>query len=92
MRLFKRKPKPPLQEAIGLIHQAIEIAYKYKRDKYYQPTEDELELFLQLSNKLMEASATASYINRSMQQRFNGEPEGAKKFTDPKIFDYHYPP
>ena len=90
--LFKRKQKLPLEEASALVQQAIEIAYTYLRDKSYQPTEANLALFEQLSQALWENHTTAQYIARCMGQRSRGEPEGAKKFTDPKVFDYHYPP
>ena len=91
MKLFKPKPKLPLEEAINLLHQAVEIAYTYKRDKRYKPTEADLALFEQLREALWQNHATAEYISRCMEQRFRGEPEGAKKFTDPEVFDYHYP-
>ncbi len=88
---FRKKQKQPLEEAVSLINQAIEIAYTYKRDKTYQPTEEDLVLFEQLGEALWSNHATAQYIARCMGQRFRGEPEGARKFTDPEVFDYHYP-
>ncbi len=91
MRLFKKKSKPPLEEAIGLVYQAVEIAYKYKRDKRYQPTEADLASFARLEQVLWRHHATAQYIASAMHQRFKGEAEGAKKFSDPELFDYHYP-
>ena len=89
---FKKKPKPPLEEAISLVHQAVEIAWCYKRDKRYNPSEADLASFDRLAQTLWESHTTAQYIARCMGQRAAGEPEGAKKFTDPKVFDYHYPP
>ena len=91
MRLFKRKSKPPLEGAIRMVSDAVEVAYKYKRDRRHMPTEEELRLFDQLAKALWSNHATAQYIARNMRQRANGEPEGAKKFTDPAVFDYHYP-
>lgn len=55
------------------------------------PTEEELSLLDELVVALRSNHNTAQYIARNMRQRANGEPEGAKKFTDPDVFDYHYP-
>lgn len=90
MRLFKRRPKPSLEDAIRMVGDAVEIAYKYLRDRH-MPTEDELRLLDGLVAELWSKHATVQYIARNMRQRANGEPEGAKKFTDPKVFDWHYP-
>jgi hypothetical protein len=89
---FKRKPKPPLKVAIQMVDDAVDIAYKYLRDKNHMPTNDELQLLDALAKNLWSQYATAQYIARNMGQRSRGEPEGAKKFTDPAVFDYHYPP
>lgn len=92
MKLFRRKPKPPLAEAIQMVGDAVEVAYKYLRDRKHMPSEEELRQLDQLAKALWENHGTAQYISRNMHQRFRGEPEGAKKFTDPAVFDYHYPP
>ena len=92
MRLFKPKQKPPLEGAIRMVGDTVEVAYKYLRDRKHMPTEEELKLLDQLVEALWQNHATAQYIARNMHQRFRGEPEGAKKFTDPEVFDYHYPP
>ena len=92
MRLFKPKTKPPLEGAIRMVGDAVEVAYKYLRDRKHMPTEEELKLLDRLVEALWQNHATAQYIARNMHQRFRGEPEGAKKFTDPEAFDYHYPP
>lgn len=91
MKLFKRKPKPPLEDAICMVGDAVEVAYKYLRDHKHMPTEEELRLLDGLVAALWSNHSTAQYIVRNMRQRANGEPEGAKKFTDPKVFDWHYP-
>ena len=92
MMLFRRKPKPPLEEAIRTVGDAVEVAYKYLRDRKHMPSEEELRQFDQLAKALWENHCSAQYISRNMHQRSRGEPEGAKKFTDPAVFDYHYPP
>lgn len=88
---FKKKPKPPLEDAIRMVQDAIEIAYKPLRDKKYMPTEAELEHFERLANTLWENYTTTQYISRCLHQRYNGEPERSRKFTNPKTFDWHYP-
>lgn len=89
---FRKKPKPPLEDAIDLVEQAVKIAYAYKRDKKFHPSENDLKLFERFSDLIWRRQATARYISRCMGQRFRGEPEGIRKFTNPDIFDYHYPP
>lgn len=80
-----------MEQAISLVHQAVEIAYRYKRDKFYMPSEGDIKLFESLSKALWESHCTAQYIERCMIQRMRGELEGAKKFTDPEVAAYHYP-
>jgi hypothetical protein len=92
MKLFKRKPKPPLADAIRMVGDAVEVAYKYLRDRQHTPSEEELHLLDRLAEALWANHATAQYIARNMRQRAAGEPEGTKKFTDSAVFDYHYPP
>lgn len=88
---FRKRPKPPLEQAIALVHEAVEIAFKHKRDKSYMPSEGDIKLFESLSEALWENHCTAQYIERCMIQRMRGEPEGSKKFTDPEVAAYHYP-
>lgn len=90
--LFKRKPKPPLDDALRMVSEAIGVAYRYKRDKSYMPSEAELQQLDQLAQVLWESHCTVQYISRNLHQRFRGEPEGAKKFTVAEAADYHYPP
>jgi hypothetical protein len=92
MLLFRKKPLPPLKQAIALINEAVEIAYKHQRNKQYMPTKSDLELFKRIEQLLSSASNTAAYIDRCMQQRAAGEPEGSKKWHNDEVFDYHYPP
>lgn len=73
MRLFKRKSKPPLAEAIRMVGDATEIAYKYLRDRKHMPTEGELLLLNQLAEALWANHATAQYISRNMHQRLHNE-------------------
>lgn len=89
--MFKKKPKSPLTQAARLVYDAIEIAYRYKRDKAYMPTPDDLKLFSELDHALWECHCSASYISHCMNQRAAGQKEGALKYSDPVVFDYHYP-
>ena len=89
--LFKRKPKPPIEGAIRIVGEAVEVAYGYLRDRKRIPTEEELRRLDELTKTLWESHCTVQYISRNLHQRFRGEPEGAKKFTDVEVFDYHYP-
>ncbi len=89
--LFKRKPKPPLEQAMWMLDDAVEIMYQYKRDKGYKPTASDMELFERITQRFWECHTTASYITSLLQQRMTGELEGAKKFNDAEAFDYHYP-
>ena len=91
MLLFKRKPKQPLDTALAHVAAAVEILYSCKRDSSYQPTEQDLLIFSAVQKALWEASCTAGYIERCLHQRYLGEPEGSKKFTDAEVERYHYP-
>lgn len=88
----KQKQKQPLIEAMALIDQATEIAYTYLRDTHYQPAATDLALFHMLSEHMWSNHATLEHITHCMDMRFHGQPEGAKKFTDAQVFDYHHPP
>ena len=90
--LFKRKPKPPIDTAIRMVGDAVEVAYGYLRDRRRIPSEEELRQLDTLAKTLWESHCTAQYIARNLHQRFRGEPEGSKQFTDQEVFDYHYPP
>jgi hypothetical protein len=86
--VFKRKPKPPLDDAIRMAHDAIAIVFRYKRDKAHRLSAEERQQLDQLVKILHESHAAAQYIARCLQQRANDEPEGARKFTTGKTWDY----
>lgn len=89
--LFKRKPKPPISRVVQTVGDAVEAAYGHLRDRNSMPTEEELRQIDALAKMLWESYCTVQYISRNLHQRFRGEPEGAKKFTDAEVFEYHYP-
>ena len=92
LSFFKRKPLSPLKKALNHIRDAEEIITTHKRDKDYIPSQKDLVLLAQIGDAFYQGYAYASYVHRCLTQRKDGEPEGAKKFTDPEVFDYHYPP
>jgi hypothetical protein len=83
---FKRKPKPPLENAFQMVNDATKIAYKYQHDRNYMPSEKELRLFDALSETLFRNYSTVTRIARKMHQRARGEPEDPTRFIDPTMF------
>lgn len=73
--LFKRKPEPKrtLKFAVHLTEQITDIAYSYKYDRSFTPTDADLRRFKELVEKLWEAHATVQYIAHYMHQRASGE-------------------
>ena len=53
--LFKRRPKPPLLQAVRLVDQAVLLIHAYWRDRGYRPSEADLRLFLDLERTLFAA-------------------------------------
>ena len=90
--VFRKKEKPPLDVAIDLVNQAVEMAYKYKRDKKYIPNAAEFKRLDGLLEALWQNHSTLDYIIRCLRQRSRGEPEGAARWHDKACFDYHFPP
>ena len=91
---FQRKPRQhtPLNEVLHHVAISSEIMMEYVRDKRFISTPAELEQFYEIEQAFWAHNATISYVVRCMRQRAAGKPEGAKKFTDPEVLDYHYPP
>lgn len=89
--MFKKKQKPPLDSAIYLVNHAIDIAWKYQRDKKFIPSDDDFKKLDILLEAFWQNHCTLEYIIRCLKQRKNEKPEGAQKFTNPESFDYHFP-
>ena len=89
--LFRTKPKPELSNALELIKQASETVMSHKRNKRFVPTKDEMSLLQSIENEFQSGYAMTSYVHRTLQQRIEGKPEGAAKFTDKEAADYHFP-
>lgn len=68
---FTKKPMPPLEGAIHLVEQAVEIAYVYLRRRDYTPSDDELRCFEQLVQTLWQNYTTLHYIAQHMRERAN---------------------
>jgi hypothetical protein len=81
--LFKRRPKPPLLEAVRLVDQAVLLIHAYWRDRGYRPSEADLRLFLDLERTLFRSAATAGRIALRMERRFHGEPETDERKWNP---------
>ena len=71
--MFRKKDKMPLEEASNLVHLATEIAWAYKRDKDYLPTEEALDALGSLEKRLWEAHLTIGYIHRKLSERFENQ-------------------
>lgn len=73
--LFRHGPRPPLSEAARLVHQAVELIYRYWRDRRYMPSEADVKAFEDLEKALFRSAATARRIAIRMERRIRGEPE-----------------
>lgn len=82
---------PRIKEISSIADGFSEGLMRLKKDKLYRPTQEDIRELQFISEKLFHAHALAGYVERCMHQRMNGEAEGAKKFTDSEVFDYHYP-
>lgn len=82
MQFFKKRPKPPLEVAMCLMHGATEIAYQYLCDRKHMPTEDELQLLTELFDKTWHQYCTLHYIVRSVQQRVLDKTDTCKNTCD----------
>ncbi|MDX2074620.1 MAG: hypothetical protein SFX19_09710 [Alphaproteobacteria bacterium] len=72
---FRRPPLHSIDTSREMINHAMHIAYGYKHNKQYMPTEDEIEKFELFEKELWKHYCTARYILRSMNQRLYGKPE-----------------
>lgn len=82
--ILRKKPKPPIRNAMRLIDQALEIAYVYKRDRKRLPSDDELKDLDILLESFWQSHCTLDYIIRCLRQRKAGEKEGGNKWTNPR--------
>lgn len=86
--MFSRRPSQyALDTAIALAAHAIRIAYGYKHNKRYVPTEMELEKFEQFEKELWQHYCAARYILRSMYERISGRPEAPHEWHDKHVRD-----
>ncbi len=73
--LFRKKPKPPLDEAAALVDRAVAITRAYWRDTLYRPSESDLAAFRTLERRLLASYGAVRRIVIRMERRFCGEPE-----------------
>ena len=85
---FKRKPKPPLMNAIHMVISGTQIAQIYQHDRTYIPSKSDLSLLDMLTETLLRNYTTMERITREMHQRAQGEPEDTQEFIETKVFDY----
>lgn len=70
LRIFQKKPKPPLPEAMVLVSQATRIAYRYKQDRDHIPTLQEIWQMEMLRNQLHAAHWAVASVEREMKSRY----------------------
>ncbi len=62
-------PSPPIEEALELLRQAMDIAFSYLEDPHYVPTEEELEQFRYMERSLLQHHAAAEALYRRLKER-----------------------
>ena len=72
---FKRKPKPPLKDAVRLVNEAVGLIRSHWRDRSFQPSEADVRVFRDVEMMLFRSAAAARRIATRMERRLNGEPE-----------------
>lgn len=72
---FRRMPLHSIDTAREMMHHAMHIAYGYKRNKKYMPTEEEVKKFELFEAELWRHYCTARYILHSMNRRICGKAE-----------------
>ena len=72
---FRKKPKPPLHEAIALVDKAAAITRRCWRDRGYRLSDADLALFINLEQRLFRSYGMVRRIVVRMERRFLGEPE-----------------
>ena len=72
---FRRKPKPPLDEAARLAEEAVRLVHRYWHDRRYSQSAADLQAFRDLETRLFRSAAAARRIAIRMERRGAGEPE-----------------
>lgn len=87
---FKRCAKTRLNELQQQIETINKQLLSYKQDSSYMPNTQDIEQFHYIISRLHENHATALYVLRCMKQRHEGKPEGAGKYHNSDIENYHF--
>ena len=85
--IFRKPPQHSLDTASEMAAHAIRIAYGFKHNKKYIPSESELEQFEQFERELWQHYCTARYILRCMYERNTGRPETPHEWHDNAVRD-----
>jgi hypothetical protein len=72
---FGVKSKPPLALAIGMVSDAMEVAYAYIRDGKRMTTKEEFEQLDVLAALLLVNAEITKYLFRGMRKRVKGRKE-----------------
>lgn len=65
-----------------MVERAVEIAWRYQRDRRYIPSQEELILFDRLEAVLFTQYMAGGYIVRCMRARTSGRKEDVARFTN----------
>ncbi len=71
MKIFNKKPKPEIKEAIKLLQQSISIIYKYNSDKRCNPNKKDMEQLYHFQQVIQEIDCTSKYLYRKINQQYN---------------------
>ena len=82
---FRRLPPHSIDVASKMASDAIRIAYGYKHNRKYIPTEVEIEKFEQFEKDLWQHYCAARFILRSLYLRSAGMPETEHDWHDQAV-------
>ncbi len=90
MLSFKKKSTLPT-EIISSIDKLTTDLISLKKNKQFQPSQDDLKDLQRVCEQLHHAYGVAGYVSVAMQKRYEGKPEGAARFNNEEVFEYHFP-
>ncbi len=91
MFLLSRKSSKSVTELSKSIDKLTTDLISLKKNKQFQPIQDDLKDLQRVCEQLHHAYSVAGYVSVAMQKRYEGKPEGAARFNNAEVFDYHYP-
>jgi hypothetical protein len=82
--LFRQRRRLTLGDAISMMNRAIEVAYRFLRERGHAATTEDLELLDKLAATCFANYTTAQYISRKVHERSQGEvPENPTEASEP---------